>query len=158
MTRAAHLLAAMTGAHINAELSEDIRLDLWKKFIFISSVGGLTALTQLSLDEILSVAETRSLLVRAMQECESIALAQGIRIEPEFINATLEVLRGFNPDTRSSLYYDLVHGKPMEVEALPGTVVRLGRRLGIATPVHETIFASLLPYHLKHGGTTSHKP
>jgi 2-dehydropantoate 2-reductase len=48
------------------------------------------------------------------------------------------------------MYFDLVSGKTMEVEALNGTVVRLGEQLGVATPIHRVIYASLLPHHLKH--------
>jgi 2-dehydropantoate 2-reductase len=48
------------------------------------------------------------------------------------------------------MYFDLIAGKPMEIEALNGTVVRLGERLGVPTPIHRVIYAALLPYHIKH--------
>jgi len=50
--------------------------------------------------------------------------------EPLDETKVLEGLKRFDPDTRSSMYFDLVSGKPMEVEALNGTVVRLGEQLG----------------------------
>ena len=47
------------------------------------------------------------------------------------------------------MYFDLINERLMEIDALNGTVVRLGKELGIPTPIHKTIYASLLPYHLK---------
>ncbi len=144
------ILDRMLQANIVAELSDDITSVLWKKFIFISAVGGLTALTRLTLGEILAVDATCALLKDALRETEAVARRAGAAIEPGFIDSLFETLRKYDNNTRSSLYHDLSHEKPMEIEALSGTVVRYGRELGIPTPVHQTIYASLLPYHLKH--------
>ncbi len=148
--RGRELAAAMGNAGISAELHRDILAMMWKKFIFITAVGGLTALTRLTLGEILGSAETRSLFVDAMRETESVARAGGISVEADFLDRTLETLKRFDNSTRSSLYYDLTHGKPLEVEALSGTVVLLGAGRGIPTPIHRVIYASLVPYHLLH--------
>ncbi len=148
--RGREILGVMLNAGINASYSNDIRSDIWKKFIFISAVGGLTALTRLTLGEILVVHETRSLLRDAMRECEAIAMAKEANIEPQFIDTIFEMMKTFDKNSRSSLYHDLAHGRPLEIDALSGTVVRYGEELGIPTPIHRTIYASLLPYHLKH--------
>lgn len=144
-------IAAVTGnAGISAEARRDVLAMMWKKFVFITAAGGLTALTRLTLGEILGVAETRSLFVDAMRETETVAQASGIPIEADFLERTFETLKRFDNSTRSSLYYDLTHGKPLEVEALSGTVVRLGTLHGIPTPIHRVVYASLYPYHLLH--------
>jgi 2-dehydropantoate 2-reductase len=144
------ILDVMFGAGINAAYSEDINTEIWKKFVFIAAVGGLTALTRLTLGEILAVDETRTLLEDAMREVEAIAKVKGAKLEQGFIATIFETLRKFDNNTRSSLYHDLSQEKPMEIEALSGTVARYGKELGIATPIHRSIYASLLPYHLKH--------
>lgn len=148
--RARDILSVFLHAGIRAVVSRDMFSDLWKKFVFITAVGGLTALTRLTLREILSVAESRLLLVDAMKETEAVARAAGAVIEAGFIDTVLATLQKFDTSTRSSLYYDLTHGKPLEIESLSGTVVRLGREHGIPTPVHRVIHASLLPYHILH--------
>jgi len=147
------VLNSMIGAGINAEYTLDIHSALWKKFIFITAVAGLTTITRLTLGEILSVSETRRLLVDAMREVELIAKAKGARIEPGFMDMIFQTLRNFENNTHSSLYYDLMHQKPMEIEALSGIVVRYGAELDIPTPINKTIYAALLPYHLKHSAT-----
>jgi 2-dehydropantoate 2-reductase len=85
-----------------------------------------------------------------MREVQAIAWKLGVDVEPIDEMKVLDGLKRFDPDTRSSMYFDLVSGKPMEVEALNGTVVRFGEQLGIATPIHRVMYSTLLPHHLKH--------
>jgi 2-dehydropantoate 2-reductase len=137
-------------AGIDAEVPDDITVALWKKFIFITGAAGITALTGLTLGEILEVAPTRRLMIDAMHETEAVARARRIPLEPGYLTTMVESLSKFDPGTRSSLYHDLAHEKPMELEALAGTVVRYGEAAGVPTPIQRAIYASLLPYHLRH--------
>lgn len=147
--RGREILDVLTRAGINAEMSGDITTVLWSKLVFIASVGGLTALTRLTLGEILASAESRALLEEAMQEAAGVARASGAALDPSFVASTLQTLHKYDNNTRSSLHYDLVHGKRLEIEALSGSVVRYGAQNGTPTPVHRFIFASLLPWHRK---------
>ncbi len=144
------ILERFEHAGLSAELSSNIRQELWKKFIFITGVSGITALTRLSLGEMLANPETRELVRSAMEETRAVAIAQNIQLDANLIDTFFETLGKFKNDTRSSLYFDLVNEKPMELEALAGTVVRLGERFSIPTPIQNTIYASLLPYHRRH--------
>jgi len=146
--QAGTLLEACHRAGISAEIPADITVEIWKKFIFITGAGGITALTRLTLAEILAVDATRELLADTMRETLAVARARGVAVPQDFLDGVFATLRKFDNTTRSSLYYDLVNGKPMELEALPGTVVRLGAAHGVPTPVNRTIFAALLPYHI----------
>lgn len=148
--RAKEILAIFQKAGINAELKTDIVAELWRKFIFITSFGAFTAVSRLSNGEILAVPQTTNLVFDAMKEVEAVAFARGVTVEPLDREKVIAGLKRFDPNTRSSMYFDLINGKPMEVEALNGTVVRLGEELGVPTPIHRTIYAALLPYHLKH--------
>jgi 2-dehydropantoate 2-reductase len=148
--RAKKILDAMLKANINATLADDIQLELWKKFVFIAAVGGMTALARLTLGEILAVNETREMLADAMRETETIARAKQVDLPPQFTEQVFEILKKYDNNSRSSLYHDLVHDKRIEVEAFSGTIVKYGKELGIPTPVHRAIYAALLPYHLRH--------
>jgi 2-dehydropantoate 2-reductase len=142
--------AAFLRAGVKCDLLENISKELWKKYIFIASMGALTALSRLTHGEILSNPRMLSVTFDAMREIEAIAWKLGIDVEPLDEAKVIEGLKRFDKDTRSSMYFDLVSGKPMEVEALNGAVVRFGEQLGIPTPIHRVIYASLLPHHLKH--------
>jgi 2-dehydropantoate 2-reductase len=148
--RAHDIQATMARAGVKCELQDDINKELWRKYIFIASMGALTALSRLTHGEILSNSRTLTLMFDAMREIQAIAWKLGVDVEPIDEMKVLDGLKRFDPDTRSSMYFDLASGKPMEIEALNGTVVRFGEQLGIPTPIHRVIYASLLPHHLKH--------
>ncbi|HKJ40362.1 MAG TPA: ketopantoate reductase C-terminal domain-containing protein, partial [Anaerolineales bacterium] len=52
----------------------------------------------------------------------------------------------------ASMQKDIMEGRPSELDAQTGAVVRMGRSLGVATPTHEFIYASLLPMEKKARG------
>lgn len=145
-----HILSATQRARINADFSPDILKEIWKKFIFIAAVGGLTASTRLTLGEILASTEHRQQLEDAMNETLNVAQARGISIGQAYNNLMFKRLKTFSDSSRSSMYYDLTHGKPLEIEAFSGTIIRYGDELGISTPVHRKIYETLFPFHLKH--------
>jgi 2-dehydropantoate 2-reductase len=146
---------AFLRAGIKSQLQDDLTKELWRKLIFIASMGSLTALSRLTHGEILANQRMVSLMFDAMREVQSVAWKLGVEVEPVDEPRVLEGLKRFSDDTRSSMYFDLAAGKPMEIEALNGTVVRLGEQLGVPTPIHRVIYSVLLPYHLKHSQQAS---
>jgi len=142
------LSACFAQAQIRADLSTDIRKELWKKFIFISAMSAVSAVTRLTQGEILDVEETRMLVFNAMKETETVGIASGIALEPLIKENVFESMARFSRGTRASMAFDLVNKKPMELDALSGTVVRLGAQLGVPTPIHHTLYAALIPHHL----------
>lgn len=148
--RAREIQESFLRAGIKSQLLDDSTKELWRKFIFIASMGSLTALSRLTHGEILDSPKLLTLMFDAMREIQSVAWKAGIDIEPVDESKILEGLKRFSHDTRSSMYFDLASEKPMEIEALNGTVVRLGEQLGVPTPIHRVIYSVLLPHHLKH--------
>ena len=148
--RAHDLCALCRAANFKAEVPGDIAVELWNKFIFITAAGGLTAVMRMPLKQILETEESRQLFIDAMGETESVARARGIPIPSGHIGRVMESLSAVDPAIYSSLYYDLINNKPLEIDALSGTVIRLGSSYGIPTPVHRMIYAALVPHHRQH--------
>ncbi|MEX1274406.1 MAG: 2-dehydropantoate 2-reductase [Bacteroidota bacterium] len=140
----------MKGAGIDVMLSSDMITELWKKFIFIAAGGGFNTLSRLALADILAIDESREVFYLAMKEAEAVARAKGIALPIGFVEQQLENLKSRATTARTSMYYDLVHQKPMEVEELVGAIVRYGREVGVPTPINQTVYASLLPHHRLH--------
>ena len=44
------------------------------------------------------------------------------------------------------MYFDLIEGRRLELEAINGAVVRIGRKLGVATPLNAAVYVALEPY------------
>ena len=54
-----------------------------------------------------------------------------------------KVLEGLNPEGKTSMFQDVEAGRKTEVEMLAGTVIELGKRYGVATPVNQRLFDEL---------------
>jgi 2-dehydropantoate 2-reductase len=93
-----------------------------------------------------SMPETRDLATRAIREIVALALARGVDLGGDAaVERTLARFDALNADATSSLQRDIIDGKPSELDAQLGAVVRLGREAGVPTPVCEMLLALLLP-------------
>lgn len=137
------ILSAMKAAGINAELSDDIQAELWTKFIFICAVSGMTALTRSSLDEIMAYEGTKEMMRGIMREVYEVGRARGVNLPEGADEGRFRFLGEQNPASKGSLCHDLEAGRRLEIEALCGTVARLGREAGIATPLNDFIHHTL---------------
>lgn len=147
--RAERILAVLTGAGINAALSTQIQVDLWEKFLLICAQGGVTALTRLSIGEILACPETLAFYRGVMEEVAAVARTKGVGLSTDAVDRAVAFARSLQPGMRSSLAHDMSQGNRLEVETLAGTVVRYGREAGVPTPLNFAIYACLKPYHEK---------
>jgi 2-dehydropantoate 2-reductase len=147
--RTERILAVLKGAGINAEISRQIEVDLWEKFLFICAQGGVTALGRLSIGEILACPETTAFYRGVMEEVGAVGRAKGVRLPADAVDRALAFARGLQPGMRSSLAHDLSQGNRLEAETLAGTVVRYGREVRVPTPFNFAIYACLKPHHEK---------
>jgi len=85
------------------------------------------------------------MLERGMREIVAVARARGIALPEETVSRSMAFIDALDPTGTSSLQRDLADGKPSELEAWTGSVVRLGRESGVATPLHAEIYAALVP-------------
>jgi len=144
--RAAALLRTFQDAGIAAEVRPDIRLGLWEKFIFICGVSGVTALTRLPMGVIFADRETAALMRATLEEAAAVARAEGVAVAPRFAEQSAALMAKMEPWFRGSMAQDLHEGRPLELETLNGTVVRLGHAREVAVPVNRTIYAALRPF------------
>jgi 2-dehydropantoate 2-reductase len=144
-TRSRKLLRSFQHAGVTVEIPADINVAVWKKFLFISAVSGLGAITRVSFGSFRSLEGTRHLLKDTLQECYSVAIAQGIKLPADSVAKTLEYIDSLPHDTMASMQRDIIEGRPSELESQNGAIVRLGQLHNIPTPVHTLIYNCLLP-------------
>lgn len=143
--RCERLREAFERAGVWAEIPQDIHAAMWQKFVFIAAISGVGAVTRQPIGVIRKIPETRRLLVEALQEIVAVAEARGVRLPPALVEKTLADIDRLPAGTTASMQRDIIEGRPSELEAQNGAVVRLGAELGVPTPVHAFIYASLLP-------------
>jgi 2-dehydropantoate 2-reductase len=143
--RVEQLVRAWRECGVEAIHSEDIHRSMWTKFLFIASLGGVSSLGRATMGEIRAQDATIALLRDAMWEVASVAQALGVEVGEEEIRGAMQLVAQFEASATSSMQRDVVEGRPFELEAFSGTVVRKGAAAGVETPVHRAMYALLLP-------------
>ena len=144
--RAAEICAALEASGVPAEASDDIAITLWTKFLFIATMAGTSSLAREYINELLPRPEWRKIIIGCMDEIERVARASGVDLAPSIVADTLSYIESGGAAMRASMHADLTAGRPMELEALNGAVVRAGEETGVPTPINDVIYAALKPY------------
>jgi 2-dehydropantoate 2-reductase len=146
------LRQAFVRAGVTVEIPADILCALWMKFLFITPCSGIGALTRAPVGVWRSVPETRQMSAQALQEVVAVAQARGIALPAEALRTTIALFDGLPPEATVSMQRDIMAGRPSELDAQIGAVVRLGQVAGVATPLHAFIYGSLLPLESRARG------
>ena len=144
-SRTRKLLQSFEHARVSAEIPPDINVAIWQKFLFISAVSGIGAITRVPFGLFRSLKGTRLMLEEALKECYSIAIVQGIQLPANSVANTLAYIDTLPPTTMASMQRDIIDGHPSELEAQNGALVHMGQMLNIPTPIHAFIYHCLLP-------------
>jgi 2-dehydropantoate 2-reductase len=150
--RVRRLRELLEKAGIRAVIPPDVDRALWEKFIFVVGVGGVGAVSRAPVGVLREVPETRRLLTEVMGEIYDLARVRGVNLEEDTVPRAMKFLDGMPADATASLQRDMAAGRPSELEAWTGAVVRLGRESGLPTPRNEFIHASLLPLERRARG------
>lgn len=141
---AQQLLALFSAADIYAELSPSIEAALWEKFLLVTSLGSVGAVTRASVGEILAEPATAAMLRAVIDEIVAVARARGVALAEDVITRSLAFIDTFPYEATTSMQRDIMQGFPSELEAQTGAVVRLGAAAGIATPTSAFIYHCLM--------------
>lgn len=138
--RIAGLSDAMMRAGFKAPVSKDIRSELWVKLWGNLSFNPISALTHATLEDICRFPPTRALASRMMTEAQTVAEALGVRFKIS-LEQRIAGAEGVGAH-KTSMLQDVEHGRALELEALVGSVVELGRITGTPTPTIEAMYAA----------------
>jgi 2-dehydropantoate 2-reductase len=92
------------------------------------------------------------MLEAAMREVVAVARARGVDVPDDAVTRGIALIDGLEPHGSSSMQRDIMAGQRSELDAWNGAVVRLGSEAGVGTPVHEYIYATLLPQERRARG------
>jgi 2-dehydropantoate 2-reductase len=143
--RVRRLHGALVEAGVGAEIATDINVAVWEKFMFIATMSGIGAVTRAPIGEWLNLPETRRMAEAALEEVVAVGQAHGVPLPDASVAKTLAFMDGVPPSATASMQRDIMAGRPSELEAQSGAVVRLGARVGVPTPIHSYLYHSLLP-------------
>lgn len=143
--RLLELAEVFTKAEISNSIPDDITLEIWKKFLFITCISGLGGLTRVPLGKMRESDYLKELMMKTGKEIIAVANAKNIGLNSGHLDQVMETIENLNPETTASTQRDIMEGKPSELENFNGYIVKEGSRLGIPTPVNQFIYECLLP-------------
>jgi 2-dehydropantoate 2-reductase len=139
--RISALSRLLTGAGLKAPVQSKIRHELWVKLMGNAVFNPLSALTRAGLGEMAESPVLAPVVRAAMEEADAVAARIGIAI-PVSIERRIRGAARVGAH-KTSMLQDLESGRPLEIDAITGSVVELAGRLGVPVPHLETIYASV---------------
>jgi 2-dehydropantoate 2-reductase len=137
----ARVSSLFEAAGVPCRVSPDIQADLWTKLITNVGLNGISAVVHATYGDVVAMPESRETIRALVNECVAVARAGGVSLpENDFAAMVLQFAERVGP-VFSSTAQDLERGKPTEIDALNGFVVRRGAELGVPTPVNQSIVA-----------------
>ncbi len=135
------LSKTLMNAGFKAPIARDIRAEIWVKLWGNLSFNPVSALTGATLEGICRDPDGRALIASMMKEAEDVANKLGVtfKISIDQRIAGAEAVGAH----KTSMLQDVLHGRPLEIEALVGSVVELARITGVAVPTIETIYRAV---------------
>jgi 2-dehydropantoate 2-reductase len=123
---------------------DDVRPAIWEKYTFIAAFGLVSAAFGATLGAIAAPGELRNMAAAIMGEIEAIARAKGVALPTGIVETSLEKGKNFPFETKTSYQRDVEQrDKPNEGDLFGGTVIGMGRELGIVTPVTEEVYGRI---------------
>jgi 2-dehydropantoate 2-reductase len=143
------LYDAFRAAGVNVQKAPDIQAAVWEKLLFIAAVSGVGSVSRANVGEVRQSLPTRTLLQQVMEEVAAVAAKRGVRLADDIVTRTLAFIDGMPGEGTASMQRDIAAGRPSELEAIIGSVTRLGSAAGVPTPATQFIYASLLPQEIR---------
>ena len=139
----AAVCAFLGGSGVTCTASTAIAEEMWTKYLFVCPMAGVTSLHGRTFGEVLDDPRTRALLTASMNEIATLAAACGAPLGSDAVARALATAASFPPSARTSMQNDFAAGRPTELEAFSGAVLRLAESHGIDVPSHRAIYEGL---------------
>jgi 2-dehydropantoate 2-reductase len=132
----------LEGTPLRVLLSREFSTLAWRKLLINAVANPITALT-LQRQAVLRREDIKALCIAILDEAVAVACADGAQLAEDEAHKTLANLMTYPPEAGTSMYFDRLAGRELEVEALTGAIVAAGERLHIATPLNSTLLTLL---------------
>jgi 2-dehydropantoate 2-reductase len=139
--RGREFVALFAGTPVDVTTTPDLKSAVWRK-LCINSSGVINALL-LQPTAAFQDDQLGGLMMAMVRECMAVGRAEGAVFEDGLPEKILAGQRAAPPDSMNSIHADRAAGRPMELDARNGVIVRLGRKHGIATPYNDMAVALL---------------
>lgn len=135
------LAEVFASAQVPVRVSAAVMDDLWAKLLVNCAFNAISALTRQPYGRMVEQPAIRDLQEALVREVLEVARASGHALDPQQARESVRDIGRSMAGQLSSTAYDLMRGKPTEIDDLNGVIVRRGAELGIATPANQSLYA-----------------
>ncbi|HZS44875.1 MAG TPA: 2-dehydropantoate 2-reductase [Blastocatellia bacterium] len=144
--QAERIAQAFRESGVDAEVTNDIVTEIWRKFTFIASGAAVCGLAHASIGVLRERPLGKLLIERALREVVAVAKSQGVTFREDEVQRMLGFIDNLPAGMKPSFLLDLESGGRTELDDLSGAVSRIGRQGNVETPIHDTAVAALAGY------------
>ena len=130
--------ALLEGTAMRVLRTPDFRTLAWRKLLLNAMANPITALT-LQRQAVFRRADVKTLCLAILEEAAAVGRADGAKLAVDEPQQLLATLLTYPPDAGTSMYFDRLAGRPLEIEALTGAVVAAGERHQMPTPLNRLL-------------------
>ncbi len=134
------LAALLAAAGFTVQITDDVDGLAWGKLVINAAINPLTALLRIANGELLAQPALRALLGKVAVEAAHVGLTRGLRLPFADPAAAAEEVARRTAANHSSMFQDVQHGRPTEIDAISGAVVTVAGQLGLSAPLNETLW------------------
>jgi 2-dehydropantoate 2-reductase len=133
-------------AGIDVKLTDQIELEMWRKYVPLTVMSGLTAAIRGPMGTITDDPDLAAMAHDAISEVIAVGRAKGIPFPEDAVDQTYKNIGLAPRETMSSMSMDLLRGKKMELPWLSAKVAEFGKEAGVPTPTHHFMASILRPF------------
>ena len=126
---------------IRAQVTSDVRTELWSKLVVNASINPIAALAGVSNGRVVRDKRLLAVLDAVCREAAAVAKAEGARVDEEVLRRRTKLVARRTAENRGSMLQDLDRHRRTEIDAITGSIVRAAERHRIPVPINETLFA-----------------
>lgn len=129
--------------NFDARLSRNIMLEMWEKFVLLTSLAGMTCLLRAKVGELASTQDGAALMTRTLQDCAAIASAAGYAPRAKYLASITAVLTQKDSPLEASMRRDMEQGRATEADHVVGDMLKRGRAAGIESTLLAAAYCHL---------------
>ncbi|MFQ5901258.1 MAG: ketopantoate reductase family protein [Thermodesulfobacteriota bacterium] len=137
-TRGKKIKEMFKRANIPCSISGDINRDIWSKMVWNVGFNAITAITNALVSDVLTEEWTRLIVEQSMEEAIKAAEKKGVILPDNIVSKTIAKTERAGK-IKTSMLQDIERKKRTEIEFINGAIIRIGKEVGLYTPVNETL-------------------
>ncbi|MDB5110991.1 MAG: panE [Mucilaginibacter sp.] len=127
-------------AQIPYQIPEDMNRALWSKFMMNTGINQASAVLRAPYGVFQQNEEARKLMLMAAEEVMALSQKCDINLNQADIDNFMQIIYTLHPSGKTSMLQDMEAGRKTEADIFAGTVIELGKKYNVPTPVNETLY------------------